>query len=116
MTGTTKGATPPPPRQTARRLAFCPLCGGEQADKPASGVGKPEDALCAGRCTSGWAVLVALRSSESTSSLVADRRRTESEAHEPHAPVLSELLLTRWRAGDWTIDPDDVLAQLGRAI
>jgi hypothetical protein len=25
---------------------------------------------------------------------------------------LSELLLERWRAGDWTVEPEDLLEQL----
>ncbi len=40
------------------------------------------------------------------------RRRAESEAHEPHAPPLSELLRRRWKEGDWTVLPDEVLAKL----
>ena len=95
-----------------RRLAFCPVCGQEQPDKLASQVGSPEAALCAGRCAVAWEVLVGLRASESTSELIADRRRTESEERRAHAPVLSDLLLGRWRAGDWAIAPEDLIGQL----
>ena len=103
-----------PPRRIGRRLAFCPVCGGEQRDKPASEVGRPEDALCPGQCVAAWHVLLALRVCESTSELVADRRRVEWEAKTPPAPVLSELLLGRWRSGDWSVAPEDVSSRLAR--
>ena len=90
------------------RLAFCPVCGQEQTGKPASKVASPEDALCTGRCTAAWHVLIALRQCESTSARLADRRRTESETRLEHAPTLSQLLLGRWRAGDWAVLPEDV--------
>jgi hypothetical protein len=41
--------------------------------------------------------------------------RREYEAGQPFAPVLSELLLDRWRAGDWTVMPQDLLAWLEAA-
>ena len=94
------------------RLAFCPVCGLEQAGKPASKIASPEDALCTGRCTAAWHVLIALRQCESTSVRLADRRRTESETRLEHAPTLSQLLLGRWRAGDWAVLPEDVSARL----
>ena len=101
-----------PLRRMSPRLAFCPVCGLEQAGKPASKVASPEDALCTGRCTSAWHVLIALRQCESTSARLASRRRTESETRLEHAPTLSQLLLGRWRAGDWAVLPEDVSARL----
>lgn len=94
------------------RLAFCPVCGAEQPGKLASEIGNPEAALCAGRCTGAWHVLIALRQCESRSKQLADRRRTESDARVEHAPTLSQLLLGRWRAGDWAVMPEDVSARL----
>jgi hypothetical protein len=107
----------PPSRSTsagypARRRAFCPLCGREQTDKLASEVATPDAALCAGRCAVAWRALVALRLCESASEDVAARRRSEWEARQPHASTLSELLLRRWRDGDWTVAPEDLLGQL----
>jgi hypothetical protein len=107
----------PPSRSTsaaypARRRAFCPLCGREQTDKLASEVATPDAALCAGRCAVAWRALVALRLCESASEEVATRRRTEWDARQPHASTLSELLLRRWREGDWTVAPEDVLGKL----
>lgn len=95
-----------------RRRAFCPLCGQEQMDKPVSEVGSPEAALCLDRCAVAWRVLAALRLSESASELIADRRRTEWGAQQSYTPALSELLLGRWRAGDWSVAPEDLIAQL----
>ncbi len=80
--------------------------------KLASEVGNPEMALCAGRCTGAWHVLIALRQCEATSERVAVRRRTETDARQEHAPTLSQLLLGRWRAGDWAVPPEYVSAQL----
>lgn len=99
-------------RYSSRRHAFCPLCGQEQIDKLALKVRSPEAALCIGRCALAWQVLRALRACESENELVAARRRTEWETRESHAPTLSELLLGRWRAGDWTIAPEDLIGQL----
>jgi hypothetical protein len=56
--------------------------------------------------------VVLLRERESTSVQVAARRREEYEHGVERAPGLSEIMLRRWRAGDWTISPDHVLAQL----
>ena len=94
------------------RLAFCPVCGGEQTGKPASQVASPEAALCTGRCTAAWHVLIALRQCESTSAVLAHRRRNETETRQDHAPTLSQLLLERWRAGDWAVQPEDLIEQL----
>jgi len=111
-------AQPSPPRslgRAPRRRAFCPLCGNEQLEKPVSEVGSPEAALCGGRCAVAWEVLASLRSSESASERVAARRRLEWDSRQPHAPSLSELLLGRWRAGDWAVDPENLLAHLRQA-
>ena len=75
-------------------------------------MGSPEAALCTGRCTGAWHVLIALRKCESRRMRLADRRRVESEGHLEHAPTLSQLLLGRWRAGDWAVLPEDVSARL----
>ena len=95
-----------------RRWAFCPLCGSERVDLLASAVRDPEEALCEEHCASAWRALAAVRTWESSSTALATRKRTESEAHLPHAPTLSELLRQRWQAGDWTVAPDDVLGRL----
>ena len=95
-----------------RRWAFCPLCGKEQIDVLANAIRNPEGALCAHRCAAAWQALAAVRGWESTSEALAMRRRLESEAHQPHASTLSELLHERWRTGDWTVEPDDVLSRL----
>ena len=104
--------TPAPFDPRRRRWAFCPLCGQEQVDLLASAVSNPEGALCPDRCAAAWQALAAVRGWEATSKALALRRRTESEAHQPHAPTLSELLRARWQAGDWTIAPADVLSRL----
>ena len=107
----TTGPRPPfDPRR--RRWAFCPLCGQEQVDLLASAVRHTEDALCPDRCAAAWQALAAVRGWESGNKALATRKRAESEAHEPHAPTLSELLRQRWQAGDWTVAPDDVLGRL----
>jgi len=110
------GERPPAPpagaNHSARRRPFCPLCGCEQADKLVSDVRSPEGALCDDRCAVAWRVLVALRASESTSERIAVRRRSEYETAQPHTSTLSELLLGRWRAGDWAVAPEDLLKQL----
>ena len=102
----------PPASGHPRRRAFCPLCGREQADKLASEVSSPEAALCAGRCTAGWQALTALRRWESSNETLTARRRLESEQFQTHMPILSELLLARWRAGDWAVAPEDLIGQL----
>jgi len=70
------------------------------------------DSLCPGRCTTGWEALVSLRLRESNSEQLAARRREESDEHRQHLPALSELLLIRWRAGDWGIEPEQLLEQI----
>jgi len=56
--------------------------------------------------------VVVLKEQESISAQVAVRRQAEYEQGIEHPPALSEIMLKRWRAGDWTISPDHVLAQL----
>jgi hypothetical protein len=115
--GRAAASRPSVPRHAQpRRRAFCPLCGEEQLDKAASEVASAEAALCAGRCVVAWKVLVALRLSESASARVSTRRRLESETLQPHASSLSELLLGRWRAGDWAVAPEDVLERLHKPV
>jgi len=97
-----------------RRYAYCPLCGQSRAVMLASDVRRVEDALCPGRCDTAWRALVALRLRESSSTRVATRKRLEYESQQPHPPALSELLLMRWRAGDWTVAPEQVLMQVGQ--
>jgi hypothetical protein len=70
------------------------------------------DALCPGRCAAGWEAIVMLRRRESDSEELAARRRDEYEGQLPHVMPLSELLLVRWRAGDWGVEPEQVLAQI----
>jgi hypothetical protein len=77
-----------------------------------SQVAGPEAALCAGRCAVAWQVLTALRLCESASEQVIARRRAEWQAQQSHTPTLSELLLGRWRAGDWAVLPEDLIGQL----
>ena len=95
-------------RRHPERHAYCPLCGEERADRLLGEVSSAEDALCPGPCAAAWQTLGALRGRESLNPVLAARRRFEYEAGQAHAPVLSELLLERWRAGDWTVMPQDV--------
>jgi hypothetical protein len=96
--------------RSSPRRAFCPLCGCVRTTVLASDVRTIEDALCPGRCAVGWQALEALRRHESANERVATRRRSEYESGTPHPSALSELLLVRWRAGDWTVVPEDVLS------
>jgi hypothetical protein len=95
-------------RRDPERHAYCPLCGEERADRLLRDVTSPEDALCPDPCAAAWQALAALRGRESLNSVLAARRRLEYEAGQPLGPVLSELLLERWRAGDWTVMPRDL--------
>jgi hypothetical protein len=70
------------------------------------------DALCPGRCATGWEALTILRLRESESEQLAARRRDEYEGQLPRVPSLSELLLFRWRAGDWGVEPEELLEQI----
>lgn len=111
--GRAAGAPPPSatPVGSNRRHAYCPLCGQPRADMLASEIRRVEDALCSGRCDTAWHALEALRQRESSNARVVTRRRLEYESQQPHAPALSELLLLRWRAGDWTVAPERLLDQ-----
>ena len=99
-------------RRHPERHAYCPLCGEERTDRLLRDVTSAEDALCPDPCAAAWHTLAALRRRESVNESLATRRRLEYEAGQPHAPVLSELLLDCWRAGDWTVMPQDLLARL----
>jgi hypothetical protein len=102
-------------RKHQERHAHCPLCGEERADQLLRDVTRAEDALCPHPCAAAWRTLAALRCRESVNEVLASRRRLEYEAGQPFAPVFSELLLDRWRAGDWTVMPQDLLARLEAA-
>ena len=80
------------------RKAYCPVCGRESPGPEASLAGTAEAALCSDRCAAAFETLALLRTRESTSEAVAGRRQEEWEARQSHSPVLSELLLQRWRA------------------
>ena len=99
------------PVRSLARHAYCPLCGCARSDIPVSGLRDVEQALCPGRCAVAWQALVALRLRESSSERLANRRRDEYERGQPHPSALSETLLLRWRAGDWTVAPEDLLLQ-----
>ena len=92
-------------RKHVERHAHCPLCGEERADQLLREVTSAEDALCPDPCAAAWRTLAALRRRESVNEVLASRRRLEYEAGQPFAPLFSELLLDRWRAGDWTVMP-----------
>jgi len=98
------------------RHAYCPLCGRARVEIPAGRARVAEDALCAGRCLAAWQTLTALRQRESTEARVVMRRRGEYESGKPHAPALSDLLLQRWREGDFTVAPELLLAQIENAV
>lgn len=102
-------------RKHRERHAHCPLCGQERADQLLREVTSAEDALCPHPCAAAWRTLAALRRRESVNEALASRRRLEYEAGQPFAPLFSELLLDRWRAGDWTVMPQDLLARLEAA-
>jgi hypothetical protein len=97
-------------RSTARH-AYCPLCG-QAREIPASALRVAEDALCPGRCLTAWQALAALRLRESMSDRITLRRQSEYESGQAHAPALSDLLLRRWRGGDWTVAPELLLMQV----
>jgi hypothetical protein len=94
------------------RNAYCPVCGDESGGRVG---GAPENAgaaVCSDRCAAAFEALALLRTRESESELLEDRRREEWAARQPHTPVLSEVLLQRWRAGDWAVEPGRVLSRL----
>ena len=99
-------------RKHPERHAHCPLCGEERADQLLRDLTSAEDALCPHPCAAAWRTLAALRRRESVNEALASRRRLEYEAGQPFAPLFSDLLLDRWRAGDWTVMPQDLLARL----
>jgi hypothetical protein len=92
--------------------AYCPLCGAEQLDRRLAKLANREAALCLGRCATAWQALGVLRTWESGNEALATRRQLQWEADRTQAASLSELLLERWRAGDWTVVPEDLLRQL----
>lgn len=102
-------------RKHPERHAHCPLCGRERADQLLRDVTSAENALCPHPCAAAWRTLAALRRRESVNEVLTSRRRLEYETGQPHAPLLSELLLDRWRTGDWTVMPQDLLARLEAA-
>jgi hypothetical protein len=104
-----------PARKHPERHAHCPLCGEERADQLLRDLTSAEDALCPHPCAAAWRTLAALRRRESVNEALASRRRLEYEAGQPFAPLFSDLLLGRWRAGDWTLMPQDLLARLEAA-
>jgi hypothetical protein len=101
-----------PIRPHSLRRAFCPLCGDERTDIYLSDVRNAEDALCPEHCADAWETLAALRAREAADPALSARRQLEYEAGEAHAPKLSELLLDRWRAHDWSVMPGDLLARI----
>ena|SRR5438132_55552 len=92
--------------------SYCPICGKQNVDQFARQVRAVEDALCSERCLAAWRALAILRDMESKNEAVAIRRRLDLEEGRPHATALSELLFQRWRAGDWALEPREVLARL----
>jgi hypothetical protein len=100
------------PVGTPARHAYCPLCGQARVGIRANAVREAETALCPGRCLVAWQALEALREQEATSARVTARRRLEYESGQAHPQALSELLLGRWREGDWTVGPEQVLRQM----
>ena len=88
---------------------YCALCGTEIDTQNA----RPRDPVaCGPKCAAALEALHLLRQRETESVSVAARRRAEYEQGVEHPPVLSEIMLKRWRAGDWTVSPNQVLAQL----
>jgi hypothetical protein len=105
---------PLPVRQRRRSYAnaYCPLCGAEQPNRPLAKVASPEGGLCPGRCATAWQALAVLRARESENEALATRKQLQWEADQTQTTSLSELLHERWRAGDWTVTPEDLLRQL----
>jgi hypothetical protein len=98
-----------PSRSPSRSHAYCPLCGRARRQTFLSDVRGAEDAVCPGRCADAWRVLAMLKQRESESERIQMRFRSEYAGQKPHLPTLSALLLRRWRAGDWTTTPADVV-------
>ena len=99
------------PRPSSQRHGHCPFCGEEQLDRLLSEIGNAGDALCSARCAAAWRALAVVRGCESVNEALATRRRLEWGAGQQLAPTLSELVLGRWRAGDWTVAPEDLLSR-----
>jgi hypothetical protein len=98
-------------RSTARH-GYCPFCGQARPEILVGAVNRAEAALCPGRCSTAWQALTALRLRESASEPVRVRRRSEYQSGQQHPLMLSELLLRRWREGDWTVTPEQLLMQV----
>jgi hypothetical protein len=98
------------------RKAYCPICGNESLGDQARRLGTAEAALCSDRCAAAFETLALLRGRESKSEAVAGRRQEEWAARQSYSAVLSELLLQRWRAGDWALEPEKVRDRCNRAI
>ena len=111
MSGSTPSATTV--RSLARR-AYCPLCGYAHTKRMlvSQSFAASRTHYCPGRCADAWHALAALRLRESVDEGLTQRRRAEYANGEPHSSMLSELLLARWRAGDWSIAPEDLLGQV----
>ena len=82
------------------------------AEQPVVELAEAEDPYCSHRCASAGRALVAVRAREEGSARLAERRQRELAGGETLAPPLSELLLQRWRAGDWAVPPETLLARL----
>jgi hypothetical protein len=89
--------------------AYCALCGTETTWQAGP---RTRWAACGPRCAAALEAVIILREQESISVQVASRRRAEYEQGVEHPSALSEIMLKRWRAGDWSISPDQVIAQL----
>jgi hypothetical protein len=94
------------------RNSYCPVCGDESRGRTEGVPENPEAAVCSDRCAEALVALALLRARESESEVLEDRRREEWSTQQPQTPVLSELLLQRWRAGDWAVEPGRVLSRL----
>ena len=92
--------------------AFCPVCGDESVGRIEGAPESAEAAVCSDRCAAAFEALALLRTRESESEALEGRRREEWTTRQPHTPVLSEVLLQRWRAGDWAVEPARVLSCL----
>jgi hypothetical protein len=94
------------------RNSYCPVCGDESRSRSEGAPENAEAAVCSDRCAAAFEALALLRTRESESEALEDRRREEWTTRRPHTPVLSEVLLRRWRAGDWAVEPGRVLSRL----
>jgi hypothetical protein len=69
---------------------------------------------CSTRCSIALQVVVALRDLEDDSAGIRERRLAACAAGDEPTPVLSDLLLERWRRGNWTPAPEELRAALPR--